>query len=76
MLAQSLKLIEAWGFTYASYYVWTKPGLGHSYWSRQDRAELLLVAKRGRSAVPQLGRRGLPTAPALSRCTAEGGGAP
>ena len=55
MLAQAMKLIEAWGFEYKTHVIWSKiyPGeqTGTGYWFR-NRHEILLVATRGKIPAP------------------------
>lgn len=50
-LAEALKLIDTWGFTYRTCMVWVKDKIGMGYYARQ-RHELLLIAKRGDIATP------------------------
>ena len=41
-LEEALEVLRAWGFTYRTCAVWTKPQIGMGYWFRQQH-ELLLV---------------------------------
>lgn len=50
-LAEAMKVIESWGFTYRTQAVWVKPQIGMGYYFRQ-RHELLLVATKGEPGVP------------------------
>lgn len=51
-LAESIKVIEAWGFDYRTCAVWDKEKIGMGYYFRQQH-ELLLVAARGSLPVPE-----------------------
>ena len=50
-LAESMRVIESWGFTYRTCMVWVKRQLGRGYWARQKH-ELLLIATRGQPPAP------------------------
>lgn len=50
-LAESIRVIEAWGFSYRTSAVWDKGKIGMGYYFRQQH-ELLLVATRGKIPVP------------------------
>jgi len=50
-LAESMRVIESWGFTYRTCAVWDKQKIGMGYYFRQ-RHELLLVATRGSIPTP------------------------
>lgn len=50
-LAEALRVVEAWGFSYRTCAVWDKGVLGMGYYFRQEH-ELLLVAVRGSMPVP------------------------
>lgn len=50
-LPDALRVIEAWGFTYRTNFVWVKDKIGMGYYARQ-RHELLLVAVRGTPGTP------------------------
>jgi len=50
-LAEAMRLLEAWRFTYRTCMVWVKDRIGMGYYARQ-RHELLLIAIRGSVAVP------------------------
>ncbi|MEQ8461762.1 MAG: MT-A70 family methyltransferase [Sandaracinaceae bacterium] len=51
LLANSLRVIEAWDFVYRTCMVWDKERLGMGYWARQQH-ELLLIATRGNPPAP------------------------
>lgn len=55
-LAESMRVIESWGFTYRTCAVWDKQKIGMGYYFRQ-RHELLLVATRGSVPTPAPGDR-------------------
>ena len=50
-LAESMRVVESWGFTYRTCAVWTKDQIGMGYYFRQ-RHELLLVAVKGSPPMP------------------------
>lgn len=50
-LEESLRVINAWGFTYRTHGVWDKKIIGMGYWFRGQH-ELLLVAVKGNYATP------------------------
>jgi len=50
-LAEAIRVIDAWGFTYRTCLVWVKDKIGMGYYARQQH-ELLLVAARGELPVP------------------------
>ena len=50
-LAESMQVVEAWGFTYRTCAVWVKDKIGMGYYFRQ-RHELLLIATRGDIKAP------------------------
>jgi len=50
-LAESLRVVEAWGFSYRTCAVWDKEIIGMGYYFRQQH-ELLLVGTRGSLPVP------------------------
>lgn len=50
-LAESLKVVEAWGFEYRTCGVWDKEVIGMGYYFRQQH-ELLLIATKGQPGVP------------------------
>lgn len=50
-LAEAMRVIESWGFTYRTCAVWAKPQIGMGYYFRQQH-ELLLVAARGSLPTP------------------------
>lgn len=51
-LAEAMRVIESWGFTYRTCAVWDKEKIGMGYYFRQQH-ELLLVAARGTLPVPE-----------------------
>jgi len=51
-LADALRVVEAWGFSYRTCAVWDKEVIGMGYYFRQQH-ELLLVAARGTLPVPE-----------------------
>ena len=50
-LAESMQVMEAWGFVYRTCLVWDKEIMGMGYYARQQH-ELLLIAIRGEPGVP------------------------
>ena len=50
-LAESMEVIEAWGFNYRTCAVWDKERMGMGYYFRQQH-EILLVATKGSPGVP------------------------
>lgn len=50
-LAEAMRVIESWGFTYRTCAVWDKEVIGMGYYFRQQH-ELLLVAAKGSLPVP------------------------
>jgi N6-adenosine-specific RNA methylase IME4 len=50
-LAESMRVLEAWGFSYRTCAVWVKDKIGMGYYFRQ-RHELLLVATKGQPPTP------------------------
>ena len=55
-LAESMRVIESWGFEYRTCAVWDKQNIGMGYYFRQ-RHELLLVATRGSMPTPEAANR-------------------
>lgn len=51
-LAEAMRVVESWGFTYRTCAVWTKDQIGMGYYFRQ-RHELLLVAVKGAPPMPE-----------------------
>lgn len=51
-LAESMQVIDAWGFVYRTCMVWDKERMGMGYYARQQH-ELLLIATRGSLPVPE-----------------------
>jgi N6-adenosine-specific RNA methylase IME4 len=56
MYREALAVIDAWGFTYKSHYIWLKDQIGTGYWNR-CRHELLLVATKGNVPAPAPGEQ-------------------
>jgi N6-adenosine-specific RNA methylase IME4 len=54
MLPQALEVMEAWGFSYATSFVWVKDRPGTGYWARNQH-ELLLLGLRGKLPAPAPG---------------------
>ncbi len=50
-LAESMQVIDSWGFIYRTCMVWVKDKIGMGYYARQQH-ELLLIAKRGDMPAP------------------------
>ncbi|MBR0753473.1 hypothetical protein JQ604_14895 [Bradyrhizobium jicamae] len=50
----AIDVLRAWGFEYASHYIWRKPTIGLGYWNRSVH-ELLLIGTRGNVPCPALG---------------------
>lgn len=55
-LAESMRVIESWKFTYRTCMVWDKERIGMGYYARQQH-ELLLIATRGSLPVPEPSNR-------------------
>ena len=55
-LAESMQVIDAWGFVYRTCMVWDKERMGMGYYARQQH-ELLLIATRGNLPVPEPAHR-------------------
>jgi len=55
-LAESMQVIEAWGYAYKTCMVWDKERMGMGYYARQQH-ELLLIATRGAVPVPDPANR-------------------
>lgn len=55
-LAESMRVIEAWGYAYKTCMVWDKERMGMGYYARQQH-ELLLIATRGAVPVPDPANR-------------------
>lgn len=51
MLLDGLRVMQAWGFTYKSHWIWDKEVAGTGFWGR-DRHELLLIGTRGAAVAP------------------------
>lgn len=56
MLPEALQVIDAWGFTYRSHFVWMKDKAGTGYWNRNTH-ELLLIGTRGEIPAPAPGQQ-------------------
>jgi N6-adenosine-specific RNA methylase IME4 len=54
MLPEALTLMQRWGFTYKSHFIWRKDKAGTGYWNRNQH-ELLLVGTRGNIPAPAPG---------------------
>jgi len=54
MLLEAIAVMQAWGFTYKSNFVWVKDRIGTAYWNR-NKHELLLIGTRGQIAAPTMG---------------------
>jgi N6-adenosine-specific RNA methylase IME4 len=54
MLEASFSVVTAWGFTYKTEFVWTKPRMGTGYWNRNQH-EVLMLATRGNPVAPAPG---------------------
>jgi N6-adenosine-specific RNA methylase IME4 len=54
MLPHALAVMQAWGFTYKSHWIWVKDRIGTGYWSR-NMHELLLIGTRGQIPAPAPG---------------------
>lgn len=50
----AIDVLRAWGFEYASHYIWRKPTVGLGYWNRSVH-EVLLIGTRGNPPCPALG---------------------
>ena len=55
-LAESMEVVEAWGFTYRTSLVWVKDRIGMGYYAR-SRHELMLIATKGSIPAPGLDGR-------------------
>lgn len=51
-LAEAMRVIDTWGFTYRTSMVWVKDQIGMGYYARQ-RHELLLICTKGAPPVPE-----------------------
>jgi N6-adenosine-specific RNA methylase IME4/ParB-like chromosome segregation protein Spo0J len=52
----AMSVLEAWGFTYKSHYIWDKQQIGMGRWNR-SRHEVLLVGTRGDPPCPAPGQQ-------------------
>lgn len=50
-LAEAMRVLNAWGFTYRTSMVWVKDQIGMGYYARQQH-EFLLIATKGEPPVP------------------------
>jgi len=50
-LAEAMRVVESWGFTYRTCMVWDKEKIGMGYYARQQH-ELLLIATKGAPPTP------------------------
>lgn len=55
-LAESLQVVNAWGFVYRTCMVWDKERIGMGYYARQQH-ELLLICTRGELPTPEPANR-------------------
>ena len=55
-LLESLRVMEAWGFTYKTCMVWVKDKIGMGYYARQ-RHEILLIGTQGHLPTPEPSNR-------------------
>jgi N6-adenosine-specific RNA methylase IME4 len=55
-LAEAMRVVESWGFTYRTSMVWVKDQIGMGYYARQ-RHELLLIGTKGEPPVPEPANR-------------------
>jgi len=53
-LAESMEVVEAWGFDYRTNVVWVKDKIGMGYYVRNQH-ELLLIGRRGNMPLPEPG---------------------
>ena len=60
MLLEALAVMEAWGFTYKTQWVWVKTRQATGYWNRNQH-ELLLLGARGNVPAPAPGDQYLST---------------
>jgi N6-adenosine-specific RNA methylase IME4 len=56
MLEDALRVLNAWGFSYRSQFVWVKDRIGTGYWNRNQH-EILLIGVRGNPPAPSPGTR-------------------
>jgi N6-adenosine-specific RNA methylase IME4 len=56
MLPQALSVMQAWGFSYKSHWIWLKDKIGTGYWGR-NKHELLLIGTRGSPPAPAPGEQ-------------------
>lgn len=56
MLPDALDVMDEWGFTYQTHFVWRKPTGGTGYWNRSWH-ELLLLGTRGQVPAPAPGEQ-------------------
>ncbi len=56
MLREAFTVLEAWGFTYKSHWIWLKDKAGTGYWGR-NKHELLLIGTRGKIPAPAPGEQ-------------------
>ncbi|MFA6271403.1 MAG: MT-A70 family methyltransferase [Candidatus Paceibacterota bacterium] len=55
-LADAMRVLDAWGFTYKTSMVWVKDKIGMGYYARQQH-EILLIATRGNLPTPEPANR-------------------
>jgi len=56
MLPEALDLMQTWGFSYKSHFVWAKDRIGLGYWNR-NKHELLLLGTQGNPPCPSAGEQ-------------------
>jgi len=56
MLPQAFEVMQAWGFSYKSHFVWVKDRIGTGYWVRGQH-ELLLIGTKGNVPAPAPGEQ-------------------
>jgi N6-adenosine-specific RNA methylase IME4 len=54
MIVQALDVMSAWGFRYASQFIWAKDRIGTGFWNR-NKHEILLIGTRGSPPAPAMG---------------------
>ncbi|SHE67176.1 N6-adenosine-specific RNA methylase IME4 [Kaistia soli DSM 19436] len=54
MLLSAVRVLQNWGFTYKTHWIWEKDRIGTGYWNRNQH-ELLLLGTRGDVPAPAMG---------------------
>jgi N6-adenosine-specific RNA methylase IME4 len=54
MLPDAVEVMQTWGFSYKTHFIWVKDRMGTGYWARNQH-ELLLVGTRGNVPAPAPG---------------------